>query len=149
MTPTTRFLAALALAAGLSGTALAGGTGHHHHGGHAPAGGVPATHDADHDADMAKMIDAMKTSPGDTASTLAYKAADMAMMHDMHVPYTGDPDVDFRTHMIPHHQGAIAMAKVALQHAKDPQTKRLAEQIIADQDKEIAQMRDWLAKNRK
>ncbi len=39
----------------------------------------------------------------------------MDMMHGMAVAYTGDPDVDFRPKMIPHRQGAIDMAKVALQ----------------------------------
>ncbi len=73
----------------------------------------------------------------------------MNMMHDMAVPYTGNPDIDFRTKMIPHHQGAIDMAKVALQYAKDPATKALAEAIIAAQEKEIAEMQAWLAANKK
>ena len=73
----------------------------------------------------------------------------MKMMQNMHVPYTGNADVDFRTHMIPHHQGAIEMAKVALKHAKDPETKRMAQKIIDDQEKEIAEMQDWLKKNGK
>jgi uncharacterized protein (DUF305 family) len=73
----------------------------------------------------------------------------MAMMHNMHVAYTGNPDVDFRTHMIPHHQGAIDMAKVALKHAKDSATKQMAQKIIDDQEKEIAEMQDWLKKNGK
>jgi uncharacterized protein (DUF305 family) len=58
--------------------------------------------------------------------------------------YTGNPDVDFRTHMIPHHQGAIEMAKVALQHAKHPETKAMAQKIIDDQEKETADMQAWL-----
>jgi uncharacterized protein (DUF305 family) len=69
------------------------------------------------------------------------------MMHDMAVPYTGNADVDFRAKMIPHHQGAIDMAKVALAHAKDETTKALAAQIIKDQEREIAEMREWLSKN--
>ncbi len=67
----------------------------------------------------------------------------------MMVGYTGDADVDFRTHMIPHHQGAIEMAKVALQHAKDPETKKLAETITVDQEREIAEMQAWLKRNGK
>lgn len=84
------------------------------------------------------------TTTGDAPSTKAFKAADAAMMRDMAVPYTGDADVDFRTHMIPHHQGAVAMAKVALAHAKDPETKAMAQTIIDDQEKEIGQMKAWL-----
>ena len=82
------------------------------------------------------------------AETGAFKAAGMDMMKKMDtVPYTGDPDVDFRTHMIPHHEGAIAMAKVALQYAKDSETKRLAQSIIDAQEKEVAGMEAWLKKH--
>jgi uncharacterized protein (DUF305 family) len=55
--------------------------------------------------------------------------------------------VDFRTHMIPHHQGAVDMAKVALKHAKDPATKKIAHKIVKDQEKEIGQMQAWLKKH--
>lgn len=67
-------------------------------------------------------------------------AADMGkMMSAMHAPgYSGMPDVDFLAMMIPHHQGAIDMARLALIHAIDPPTRRLAEDIIASQTAEIA-----------
>ncbi|MCP6151450.1 DUF305 domain-containing protein, partial [Klebsiella pneumoniae] len=71
------------------------------------------------------------SGPAEAPSTRAFKAADAAMMTAMAVPYTGDADVDFRTHMIPHHQGAIDMAKVALAYATDPGTKEMALKIIA------------------
>ncbi len=100
-------------------------------------------------ATMQKMMQGMMPAPGDPASTKDLKAAGMRMMHNMMVGYTGDADVDFRTHMIPHHQGAIDMAKVALQHVKNPETKKLAETIIADQEREIAEMQAWLKKNGK
>ena len=77
-----------------------------------------------------------------------FKAADMNMMKNMNAaPYTGNPDVDFRTHMIPHHEGAIAMAKVGLKYANDAETKRMAQEIIDDQEKEVADMQAWLKKN--
>ena len=144
MKMTTTLLAAALLATSLAGAAIAHDDASHK--GHTPT----ATEASDaHQADMQKMIADMMPAPSDPASTKAFKQADMAMMHDMHVAYTGDPDVDFRTHMIPHHQGAIDMAKVALKHAKDPKTKAMAQKIIDDQEKEIAEMQAWLKKNSK
>jgi uncharacterized protein (DUF305 family) len=85
----------------------------------------------------------------DSAATMAFKAANMKMHMDMDIAFTGDADADFVRGMIPHHQGAIDMAKIMLAHGKDPALKALATSIIADQEKEIAQMRDWLKANGK
>ena len=68
------------------------------------------------------------------------------MMHAMHAPgYSGDPDADFLAMMIPHHEGAVEMARLALIHGRDPGTRRLAEDIIATQTVEIEGMRRRLA----
>jgi uncharacterized protein (DUF305 family) len=70
----------------------------------------------------------------------------MAMMNKMHAPgYTGNPDVDFLAMMIPHHEGAVEMARLVLIHGKDPLTRRLAEEIIASQTAEVAAMTQRLA----
>lgn len=60
-------------------------------------------------------------------------------------PMTGDPDHDFSAMMIPHHQGAVDMAKAFLLHGKDPALRRLAEEIIVAQRQEIDVMRLRLA----
>ena len=70
----------------------------------------------------------------------------MSVMHrDMHnAGYSGEADHDFVKMMIPHHQGAIDMAKAVLLHGKDPQMRRLAQEIITDQQSEIQLMQLWL-----
>jgi uncharacterized protein (DUF305 family) len=60
-----------------------------------------------------------------------------------------DIDVAFICGMLPHHQGAIDMAKAELQYGDDPWAKQLAQAIIDAQTKEIAEMKDWLAKQPK
>jgi uncharacterized protein (DUF305 family) len=73
----------------------------------------------------------------------------IASMDKMHmamgaVKPSGNTDVDFVRLMIPHHQGAIDMAKIQLLHGKDPQMRRLAQEIITDQQLEIELMQRWL-----
>lgn len=69
------------------------------------------------------------------------------MHHAMHaVPPAGDVDEDFVRLMLPHHQAAVEMAKVELLCGKDEVNRRLAQEIIADQQSEIELMRLWLSK---
>lgn len=69
-------------------------------------------------------------------------ASGMDKMHrDMMAPSpTGNADVDFLATMIPHHAGAVEMARLVLIHGKDPLVRQLAEEIIAGQQAEIAAM---------
>jgi uncharacterized protein (DUF305 family) len=60
------------------------------------------------------------------------------------VARSGDSDVDFVRLMLPHHQAAIDMAKAQLLYGKDPQMRRLAQEIITDQQSEIELMQLWL-----
>ncbi len=83
----------------------------------------------------------------ENASTLAFTEANRKMHAAMEIAFTGNADVDFIRGMIAHHQGAIDMAKVVLDHGTDPEVRKLAEAIIAAQEGEIAWMQDWLAKN--
>jgi uncharacterized protein (DUF305 family) len=63
-------------------------------------------------------------------------------------PMDGDVDHDFASMMMPHHQGAIDMAKAELAYGKDSVMRRLAEEIIVDQQSEIQAMQLWLGKRR-
>jgi hypothetical protein len=78
---------------------------------------------------------------GDTsASSQAYYAGNMAMHAGMNVPFSGDADIDFLRGMIPHHQGAVDMARIQLKYGSHPQLKRMTREIIRAQELEIRQM---------
>ena len=73
----------------------------------------------------------------------------IASMDKMHMAMeatqrSGNADIDFVRLMLPHHQAAIDMAKIQLLYGKDPQTRRLAQEIITDQQLEIDLMQRWL-----
>jgi uncharacterized protein (DUF305 family) len=98
---------------------------------------------------MQKMMEEMTPKDGDAASTKEFKQAHMKMMKATPMQFSGTVEVDFVRQMIPHHQGAIAMAKVQLAHGKDAKIRAMAEKIIKDQEKEIAEMEAWLKANAK
>jgi len=132
-------------------TAMAGaqqhGHGHHGHGHHgqaspAPQGGA-ATPAAPHQHGGASGAPAA----GEHPSVAAYRAANDRMHRDMDIRFSGNADADFVRGMIPHHQGAIDMAKVVLEHGKDEQVRKWAADIIREQEREIAEMRAWLARH--
>ena len=113
----TRFALAVLLATSLASPAFAQHAGH---------GAAPAT--------------------AEPASTRELRAANDRMHRDMAIRYTGNADRDFAAAMIPHHQGAIDMARVELRHGTDPEMRRIAEEVIRAQEAEIATLRAFLTR---
>ena len=87
----------------------------------------------------------MMPGPNDTPSTKAFKMAMMQAMQTMPA-FSGDADVDFMKHMRHHHQAAVEMAKVVVANGKDTDVKKLAQDIITAQEKEIVTIDAWLKK---
>lgn len=81
---------------------------------------------------------------GGSPATKGYMDAMSKMQSGMPKDHKGDPDTDFARMMIPHHQGAIDMAKVEIQYGKDPDLRKMAEKMVKDQEKEIADLQKWL-----
>ena len=100
-------------------------------------------HDPAHHAVSANRTDSgSAASLSDEAAYLAENDAAMTkMMNDMAVRPTGDVDRDFVAMMVPHHQGAIDMARAVLRYGRNEQLRRIAQEIIVDQLQEIAAMR--------
>ena len=80
-------------------------------------------------------------------SSMAFMEANDRMHAGMAIEFTGNADVDFIRGMIPHHQGAVEMARIVLEHGSDPEVRKLAEAVIAAQEAEIKWMQEWLVKN--
>lgn len=89
-----------------------------------------------------------------TSEPSSYARATAQAMDTMHsammsAPVTGDPEHDFLSQMIPHHQGAVDMAKAVLGSSSDPAIRNIAQSIITEQTYEIALMRSMLAASAK
>jgi uncharacterized protein (DUF305 family) len=88
------------------------------------------------------------TVKGDSGpASLAFHAVNVKMHEGMDITFTGNADIDFVKGMIPHHQGAVDMAKTVIAFGKDPEVKKLAEEVIKAQETEISWMKEWLRKN--
>jgi uncharacterized protein (DUF305 family) len=88
-----------------------------------------------------------QATPSSPATKAYLEAAERMHGPMMEGVQATDPDVAFVRGMIPHHQAAIDMAKVVLQYGKDPQTRKLAEDVVREQQREITEMQEWLKKN--
>lgn len=104
---------------------------------------MPMDHGAGHGGHM---MGGAQPATTDSPAVAAYKAAAARMHQDMDIAYTGDADVDFVRGMIPHHAGAVAMAKIELAFGTDPEIRKLAEAVVKAQEEEIAFMKAWLEK---
>ena len=81
--------------------------------------------------------------PAPTASTDAYREAATQLQLDMAIRYTGNADKDFASLLVAYHKGAIAAARIELEHGTNPQMRRSAKDTIAASEKEIAAMQAW------
>ena len=119
-------LAALTLVSASFAVAAAPQAEHHHHG---SVQAVPAPFVATTAKPFAQLMD-------DSMAVMNYGMTA--------APMTGNPDHDFAAMMIPHHQGAVDMAKIEMLYGKDPVLRRLAQEIIITQGSEIAVMQKQL-----
>ncbi|TFW20225.1 DUF305 domain-containing protein [Duganella callida] len=123
--------ALLACLAALSMTAARADAQEHHHHGDAAAT-MPAT---------APAFVASTAKPFAALMDDAMAVMDAGMQQ---APMNGNPEHDFITMMMPHHQGAVDMAKAVLLYTQDPEIRNLALGIIAEQQNEIKVMQAWL-----
>ncbi len=98
---------------------------------------------------MNQMLDRIETNHGlhthpDAPSTLEFKQQNITMHEGMNIDFSGNADIDFVKGMIPHHEGALAMARTVLKYGNDQNVRLFALDVITDQQREIREMKRWL-----
>ena len=101
--------------------------------------------------EIAQMRDFVKAHPAVPAQQQAMAGGGMQAMHDQmkSMPMSGNVDQDFASMMVAHHQGAVTMAREELAKGKHAELKKMAQMMVDDQQREIAEFQAWLDKNRK
>ncbi len=103
-------------------------------------------------ASYGQQADLHSTPGSSTAHTPAWSEwnSSIEKMHDdmSSVKESNNADRDFVNLMLPHHQAALEMAKAELLYGKDPQMRRLAQEIVTDQQSEIDLMQRWLQQHK-
>lgn len=94
------------------------------------------------------LVPVLAVAQNPSAVQKAFMDVRQKMMADMPKPASGDADKDFASMMIPHHQGSIDMAKIELKYGKDAKLRAMAEKMIKDQEKEIADLQAWQRSHR-
>jgi uncharacterized protein (DUF305 family) len=90
---------------------------------------------------------AMAQSASETPANKEYMAG-MDKMHTKMMQATdADPTKSFAKKMIAHHEGAIDMSQIVLKYTKDEEIKKMANKMISEQQMEVKELKEWLAKH--
>ncbi len=85
----------------------------------------------------------MNKPPPPTAATIAYKEAGLQLQLAMGIAYTGNPDADFASLLLAYNKGTAALARIALEHGKDPEIQRIARQVLETSVRQEEQLNAW------
>ena len=102
-------------------------------------------------AEIVKLRDFVQAHPATAIQQQPMHSGSMQSMHDQmkSMSMNGNMDQDFASMMMMHHEGAVTMAKEELANGQHTELKQMAQQMIDDQQREIANFQAWLDKNRK